>query len=197
MSLDPRSPAASPPRRVVVVGTTGAGKTTFARAVAAAIGAPHTELDALNWEPGWTPAEPAAFRARADQAAAGPAWVIDGNYGQVRDVVWARADTLVWLDYPFPLVIRRLFVRSLRRGLRREQLWNGNQERLSMQFLSRDSLFLWAVKTHWRRRREYPERLREPALAHLAVHRFRHPRAAGRWLAALRAQSESGSRSDP
>jgi adenylate kinase family enzyme len=174
------------PRRVVVVGTTGAGKTTFAREVAAIIGAPHTELDALYWEPGWTEATLEDFRARASELVAAPAWVVDGNYGQVRDLVWGSADTWVWLDYPMPLIMRRLFVRSFRRGWTKQQLWNDNQERLAGQFLSRDSLFIWAWKTHWRRRREYPQQLREPAYAHLDVLHFRRPEETERWLRALR-----------
>jgi adenylate kinase family enzyme len=174
------------PRRVVVVGTTGAGKTTFAREVAAIIGAPHTELDALYWEPGWTPAELDVFRARASELVVTPTWVVDGNYGQVRDLVWGHADTFVWLDYPMPLIMCRLFVRSLRRGIRHEHLWNGNHERLSSQFLNRDSLFLWAWKTHWRRRREYPQHLREPVYAHLNVLHFRGPTETERWLRAMR-----------
>jgi adenylate kinase family enzyme len=174
------------PRRVVVVGTTGSGKTTFAREVAAIIDAPHTELDALFWEPGWTPAEPEVFRARALQIVVTPAWVIDGNYGPVNDLVWGHADTFVWLDYPMPLVMRRLLARSFRRSWTGEELWNGNRERFTTQFLSRDSLLLWACQTHWRRRREYPDRLRLPAFAHLDVHRLYRPDDTDRLLRELR-----------
>lgn len=186
MTADRQGMPQPAPRRVVVVGTTGSGKTTFARAVAAIIDAPHTELDALYWEPGWKEATLEDFRARASELVVAPTWVVDGNYGQVRDLVWGHADTWVYLDYPMPLILQRLFVRSLRRGLRREHLWNGNHERLSSQFFNRDSLFLWAWKTHWRRRREYPQHLREPAYAHLDVHRFHAPRESDRWLRALR-----------
>src|SRR5207244_1407055 len=80
----------------------------------------------------------------------------------VAEELWPAADTIIWLDYPFPLVFRRLFVRTLRRWWRREVLWNGNRERLHEHFLSRKSLFLWAVRTHWRRRRGYPPVLRRP-----------------------------------
>jgi adenylate kinase family enzyme len=174
------------PSRVVVVGTTGSGKTTFAREVAAVIGGTHTELDSLYWEPGWQEAQLEDFRARATAAVATASWAIDGNYRQVADIVWSSADTLVWLDYPMPLIMRRLFVRSFRRGWTKQQLWNGNQERLATQFFSRDSLFVWAWKSHWRRRREYPKHLALPLFAHLAVHRLRRPHQAQRWLDELR-----------
>src|SRR4051794_37995613 len=104
-------------RRVVVVGTSGSGKTTLAATLARRLCVPHVELDALHWGPHWTAVDPADFRARVAAAVAGPAWVCDGNYSPVRDLVWARADTLVWLDYPMGLVFRRVLFRTLRRCL--------------------------------------------------------------------------------
>src|SRR5579883_1503505 len=135
-------------RRVVVVGTTGAGKSTLALRLARRLRCPHIELDALHWGPDWTPVARDCFRAHTRRAVAGDAWVADGNYRQVRDLVWGRADTIVWLDYPLRTVLPRLLRRTLRRCLSHEVLWHGNRERLRTQFLSRDSLFLWALQTH-------------------------------------------------
>jgi adenylate kinase family enzyme len=170
-------------RRIVVTGTTGSGKTTLARRLAGHLGVPLIELDALHWGPGWTPAPTDLFHARAAAATAGDGWVVDGNYGAVRDIVWPRADTVVWLDYPLAVNLWRLARRSLRRGLTREELYSGNRESLREQFLSRDSLFVWALKSHGRRRREYPAQFVRPEHAHLAVVRLRSPRATHRWLA--------------
>jgi adenylate kinase family enzyme len=178
------------PRRVAVVGTTGSGKTTFAQQLATIIGAKHVELDALYHGPNWTPAEPDVFRARVTEAIACERWVTDGNYGDARPLIWEAADTLVWLDYAFPRVIWQLARRTLRRYVRREELWNGNRERLRDHLLPTDkSLFYWAAKTHWRRRREYPEHLRPPEVAHLHVARLRSPREAERYLAAIRREA--------
>jgi adenylate kinase family enzyme len=177
---------ASMPRRVVVAGTTGSGKTTTARRIAAIIDAPHTEMDSLFHEPNWKPAEIPVFRERVDAATAGERWVIDGGYvSHIWDIAWTRADTLVWLDYPFRIVVWRLARRSLRRGLRREELWNGNRESLREQFLSGDSLLIWARKTHWKHRREYPARLGDPSLAHLRMVRLRTPQETQRFVDAL------------
>lgn len=170
-------------RRIVVLGTTGSGKTTLARRLVDHLGLPLVELDALHWEPNWTPAAPDRFRARADVATAGDGWVVDGNYSAVRTIIWPRAEMLIWLDYPLVVNLWRLLWRSLRRGLTQEELWNGNRESLREQFLSRDSLFLWAVTHHGRRRREYPVQLARPEYAHLAVVRLRSPRATRQWLA--------------
>jgi adenylate kinase family enzyme len=172
-------------RRIAVVGTSGSGKTSFAAALAARLGVPHIELDALHWEPNWTEAETPVFRARVAAALAADSWVVDGNYTKARDLIWPRAEALVWLDYPLPLVLWRLARRTSRRALTRQTLWSGNRERLSTHLFTRDSLFLWALQTHRRHRRRYPIALTEPAHAHLHLFRFRSPRAAAGWLGAL------------
>jgi adenylate kinase family enzyme len=169
-------------QRVAVVGTTGSGKSTLAERLAARIGGAFVDLDALNWGPDWTPAPLPIIREQLSAALAGDCWVVAGNYSKVRDIVWSRPDTLIWLDYPLPLTLWRLFRRTVRRVATQEELWGGNRERFRTQFASRDSLFLWALQTHYRRRREYPDELAKPEYAHLRVWRFRRPKEMERWL---------------
>jgi adenylate kinase family enzyme len=95
------------PRRVAVVGTSGSGKTTLARRLAQRLGVPHVELDALHWEADWTPVQREVFRERVSRVLDGDAWTTDGNYSAVRDIVWGRADTVVWLDYALGVVMER------------------------------------------------------------------------------------------
>lgn len=175
-------PVTLPGQRILVVGVTGSGKTTCARRIARSRGIPHIELDALHWHANWTPAPVELFRQRVSAALQAPAWVVDGNYSKVRDLVWDRADTVIWLDYPLPLILWRLLRRSVCRIFSQEPLWNGNRESWRSQFFSRDSLFLWALKTHKRRRRDYTQILDDPAYAHLRAYRFRHPQETERWL---------------
>jgi adenylate kinase family enzyme len=172
-------------RRISVVGTCGSGKTTTASALAQRLGLRHVELDALAWGPDWSQRPDDELRAAVTDAVAGEGWVIDGNYGKTRDLVWASADTVVWLDYRFPRVFTRLLQRTFRRTLRREILWHGNRERLRMAFLSRDSILLWALKTHWRRQREYTALLARPQHQRLQVVRLRSPRETAAWLEAI------------
>jgi adenylate kinase family enzyme len=184
---DPPSPAL--PRRIVVIGTTGSGKTTLAEYLARMLDARFVELDALFHEPNWKPAELDVFRARIAAAIDTPRWVSAGNYRNlVEDLLWRSADTIIWLDYPFLLTMWRLFWRSLRRGIRNEELWNGNRESLREQFLSSDSLFNWARKSHWKHRREWAARFAEPDLAHVRVVRLRSRAATHAWVQDLRSR---------
>ena len=177
--------AEKPMRRVAVVGTSGSGKTTFADRLAERLGLPRVELDALHWEPGWHPVDPATFRERVDHATAAEAWVIDGNYSAVRDLYLGRADTIVWLDLPFATCLWRVVRRTVRRARSGEDLWGtGNHETVRRQ-LSRDSLLWWVITTHRRRRRQPEARFAEPEFAGVAIRRFRTSAEADVWLEAL------------
>jgi adenylate kinase family enzyme len=169
-------------QRIHVVGTTGSGKTTTASHVAARLEVTHVELDALHWQPNWTEAPLHVFRQRTQEALSGDAWVVDGNYSKVRDIVWARADTIVWLDYPLPLILWQLAVRTFRRVFLREELWNRNRETLRTALFSRDSLFLWALKTYRRRRQEYPRLFNLPQHAHLNLIHLTSPGKTRTWI---------------
>ncbi len=169
--------------RILVVGTTGAGKTTLARSLSERLNIPHIEVDGIRHGPNWTETPDDLFRERVSAAIEGkPAWVIDGNYSVLRDITWARATTIIWLDYSFPVVFSQLFRRTISRSVHQTVLWNGNRESLWKHFFTRDSLLLWAFKTHWRRRRQLPRELTLPQHAHLQVIRFPYPSQTRRWL---------------
>ena len=171
--------------RIVVVGVTGSGKTTLARNLSKLFGVRYVELDSLFWEPNWIQAPLDRFRRRISEATACESWVVDGNYSRTQDITWTRATTLVWLDYSLPPILWRLWWRVLRRGVTRQALWNGNRERLWEHFLSRKSLFLWALKSHRRLKADYPVKLRRAEYAHLEVVRLRSPAETRSWLGGL------------
>ena len=155
MPPEPEAPAA---RRIVVRGTSGAGKTTLTRALGAKLGLPVVELDALNHGPNWLQATPEELRERVlaliDNS---DGWIVDGNYdGRLGSVVLDRAELIVWLDLPLRVKLRRLWRRTYRRWRDREVLWNGNRENMRAAFWGRKSLFAWAIEGHWRSRREWP-----------------------------------------
>ena len=170
-------------RRVVVVGTSAAGKTTFARRLAAILDVPHVELDALNWGAGWTEADPDVFRARVAAALdASEGWVVDGGYSHLRPLIWGAADTVVWLEFPLPVILLRLTRRTLVRVIGRQELWNGNRERWRTAFLSRKSLYWWVLTTHRGRRKRMEDALSLPEYRRIRAIRFRSPRQAERWI---------------
>jgi energy-coupling factor transporter ATP-binding protein EcfA2 len=179
-----------PPRtkvgqRIAVIGTTGSGKTTLARQLAQRLSTSHVELDALYWDPDWTPAPLDLFRERVVQSLNGSSWIVDGNYSKVRDLVWQQADTVVWLDFSARVIFRRLARRTVRRLINHEELWNGNREDWQRTFLSRGSLFLWALKKYRYYPKTFPVLFARPEFAHLTIVRLRSPRATHEWFLML------------
>ena len=168
-------------QRIVVLGVTGSGKTTFARALAARSGCPHIEMDALHWLPNWTEKPTDDFRRDIAQAVSAECWVIDGNYSKVRDIAWNRAEAIIWLDYPLPLILWRLLRRTISRIISREELWNGNRETVRNQF-RRDSLFVWAFQSYRKQQLTYPALFQQPEYQHIAFIRLTSPHATEDWL---------------
>jgi adenylate kinase family enzyme len=164
--------------RIVVVGTSGAGKTTFARALATSLAYPHVELDVCHWGPNWTVRPD--FVERVDRAIQADTWVLDGNYSAVRDLVWARASAIVWLNFSFPVVFGRALLRSLRRIVTRELVF-GSRETWSRLFAA-DGIPRWVLQTYRRRRQEYPALFASPEFRHLEIFELRSPEQAAALL---------------
>jgi adenylate kinase family enzyme len=173
-------------RRVNVIGGSGSGKTTVGRALATRLGVPFVELDELHWtHPNWDLPELGEFRARVETATLGDRWVVDGSYGKARDLVWSRADTVVWLDLPFGLMLWRTVRRTVARIRSGERLWGIQKETFRGSFLSWDSVLVYALRTRPRRLRLYREWFARPEYAHLDVVRLRSQAEIERWLAGI------------
>lgn len=177
--LTERDPLPGAPRRVLVAGTSGSGKSTLAARIAGDTGLPYTEIDALFHGPGWTP------RPEFDHEVAGLAgserWVTEWQYASARPVLAARADLIVWLDLPRPVVMRRVVRRTVRRRIRQEELWNGNREApLRTIFTDRDHIVRWAWRTH----AQHAQRIAALAAERpdLTIVRLRSTGAVERWL---------------
>ncbi|MGH2447920.1 MAG: adenylate kinase [Chloroflexota bacterium] len=169
------------PSRIAVVGSSGSGKSTVAGQIAVILAIRHVELDALHWKPGWTEAADDEFHELVDKATDNHEWVVDGNYGVVRDLVWRRANVLVWLDYSFLRTLVQLVRRTVSRVITGEELWAGNRETLS-DALGTDSIIVWLFRSYRRHRRQYPELVRRPDYSHLEVVRLHHPSQTDAWL---------------
>jgi len=172
-------------RRILVGGVSGTGKSMLARELGRRLELPYVDMDALFHGPNWQPRP--EFDDEVAALAASEAWVIDSHgYSRVRDLLWSRADTVIWLDYPRRIVMYRVITRTLRRRLRREVLFNGNVEGpLWTFFTERDHIVRWAWTSYRRRRADMLRRRDDPVNRHLTVTRLRHPRETAEWLATL------------
>lgn len=174
-------------RRIVIKGTSGVGKTTLGTELAARLGVPFIELDALHHGPNWSAPPDEVFRARVREAmdAAPDGWVIDGSYDtKLGETVLGAADTIVWLDLPLWVMFPRLWRRTMHRIVNKVELWNGNRETWRDQFASRETILFWAVRSHVEHRREWPARFAgDPRFV-----RLRSDAEVRRWLDAQAAE---------
>lgn len=165
-------------QRVAVIGTSGSGKSTVARAIAGRLGLPLIASDDFWWEPGWTPAPPDVVARRVAEAVAQDAWVLESNFDPWRHLVWRRADLVVWLDYPRGTVLRGVALRNLRWALRRSVVWAGNSMTVRRAF----SGVRHAMDSFGPKRRLYPGWFDELEIAPV---RLRSRKACDRWLRSL------------
>ena len=170
--------------RILILGRTGSGKTTLARELSAGLGVPHVELDSLYFGPDFSTAPLELLRERTTAAIAGERWVTDGNKRVVRDLVWPRADTVVWLDYGVHVSLWRLAKRARARtsSLSAQAAESGRRSGLPKQMLAAARGVLKALRSHRGQRREYPRLFAQPANQHLAVARLRSPAATREWV---------------
>jgi len=149
--------------RVVVQGTSGSGKTTLSNALADALGISCLELDGLYQQPNWNRLEVKEFRARVGSFVEQTRWVVVVNYSRVRDILWPRSTTILFIDLPKRVVMTRVIQRTILRIVKREQLWNGNRESLR-NALSRDpmrNIILWSWNSHSKYHDVVPHEARE------------------------------------
>lgn len=179
-------------RRVIVLGTSGSGKTTFARKLSKLLGAKYIELDAINWLANWQERDPDEFKRLVDQETRSGEWVLDGNYSRVREMTWRRATALIWLNYPFSINFYRSVSRTVRRVISREVLYSGNRESFRQSFLSRDSIIFWVLKTYRRRRRQYSELLQQDEWRDKEIFVFTRPREAEDFLGQVKKAKADG-----
>ncbi len=141
-------------KRIVVIGPAGSGKTTLAFNIASKLKLPVTELDDLHWQPGWQITPRDEFKKAVRNISEGDAWVVAGNYQGIRNILWNKADTVVWLDHDFGTNLWRLCKRTVQRLFDQRPICNGNRESLSNIF-SKNSLIPWFLRTYLPRKREY------------------------------------------
>ena len=179
-------PSATRPRRILVYGVTGAGKTVAAQRIAARNGLPLVLADELTWQPGWVPVPEQEQRELFATVAAEDRWVLDSAYGAWLDVVLPRAELIVALDYPRWFSLQRLTRRTLIRSIDKKPICNGNTESLRGIF-GEDSIIRWHFRSFARKR----QRMRQWAAADDGppVLLFSRPKDLERWISRIEAWS--------
>lgn len=158
--------------RIVIIGSSCSGKTSLAKILAAKLRVTHIELDAIHWKADWVSRECEEFRELTSKAIAEEKWVADGNYSVVRDLVWGRASTIIWLNYFFPLILWRALSRTSKRVFYKEEMYSSNRESFKRAFLSTESILLWVLKSNFgknSKRKRYPGYFKKPEFSHLEV----------------------------
>jgi adenylate kinase family enzyme len=166
-------------RKVAIVASaSGNGKTTVGKQLAKRLDVPFVELDSLVHGPGWAETPDDELRHLVEPILAGDGWVVDGVYRRkLGDLVLRSADTVIWLDLPLRVWLPRLLRRTARRIRGDDKLWNENRESWRTALVGRESLFVWAFRSHFTRRRTWPREL-----AGYPVLRLRSQRDVDRFL---------------
>jgi adenylate kinase family enzyme len=169
-------------QRIVIIGVTGSGKTTLARGLSLKTGVDFIDLDDLFWLPRWILRDSEGFRTLAKGSADGQKWVIAGNARGARDIIWGRADTIIWLDYGFSRTLWQLLRRSYRRARNKTLICNGNTETWKKLF-STDSIVIWLFRTYLKHKREFGALFSDPGpYAGKTFVRLKAPAQTKHWL---------------
>ena len=164
-------------RRTCVVGTSGSGKSTFAKQLAELTGNDHLELDSFYWLPDWTEEDPDKFHEKIAAAiSSSDRWVLDGNYhSKVSDLKRESATSVIWIDHSFPRTLFRAVKRAVTRAWTQKELWpgTGNRETFRKSFFSHDSVVLWTMTSFRGIRKRYSTLMNDPDWKHIKFFRLR------------------------
>jgi adenylate kinase family enzyme len=166
-------------KKVIIIGSSGAGKTVLAQALSRKLSIPHVELDSIHHQDNWQPIDKNEFVSVVNKLTSKDSWIFCGNYFSILGIeFWKKADTIIWCDYSFPLVLRRLLRRTVRRVFTKQLLWNGNRETFLVNFLSNDSVILWMMRSWNKQKKRYGPLFSHPkVLPGIDLVRLKSPRA--------------------
>lgn len=170
-------------KKIIIIGTTGSGKSTFAALLSKKLGYDHINLDQLFWKPNWQWSLDEEFHQKIRSSICIDNWIIDGNYTKTHSLTWSQADTIIWIDLPFWLTFYQCFTRALKRALSDKELWEGTGNKESLgRILSKDSILLWLIKTYKTNKRKYEVKMSDPRFSHITFYRLKSRKAIRKFL---------------
>lgn len=152
--------------RINIVGSSGSGKSTFARRLSEVLDIPHIEMDALFWKPEWTESTNEEFFEKLEEVLKRESWILDGNYNRTRDIKWRNVDTVIWLDYSYFRTLLQSVKRTFGYAFHGTELWAGNRESFRNIF-SRKSIILWMMQNYTKNRTRYLEMMNADEYRHI------------------------------
>ncbi len=175
-------------KRINVIGTTGSGKTTFSKELSTALGIPYAQLHELFWNPNWVESTEEEFLPKVASAVGDDTWVLDGNFSRTTDIKWQRADTVVWLDCSFLTTFTQLFGRTIKRAVKKNELWpnTGNRESFRKSFFHKSSILMWFFKNYGRNKKRYEEAMQSSEFSHLNFVRLTNRKKAREFIETTR-----------
>jgi len=172
-------------KRIVIGGSIGAGKSSLAKRLSEKLHIEHIELDSLYWLPGWKVRPVQELKKLAVQVAQKETWVVCGNFSVLRPIIWAKVDTVVWLDYPFLRCFWQAFKRSIKNIINQKTCCNGNQETFRRLLFSKNSILWWCITTYRKRNKKYERLMHDPMYKHINFVRLKSHKEADNWLKSL------------
>jgi len=185
--------------RINVVGTSGSGKSTFARELAELLNLPCYEMDQLFWKSDWQESSDDELFRKVHDVTSRPRWVLDGNYNRTNPVKWEQVQLVIWLVPSFLRTVLRVTKRTIYRSLTQEEIWpgTGNRESLRKSFFSKDSIIWWAITTYRNNRKKYSSIMSSPAYSHISFIRLSSQTGVASFLEGLRKVAEQSHAPQP
>lgn len=168
--------------KILIIGTTGSGKSTLASKISEKLNVKHIEQDNFFWQPNWQITPKEEFVSKVTDEIKNDSWVTCGNHGAVRELLANKANIIIWLDYPFHVILYRILKRTFRRIVFKKKCCNGNTETFKQTFFSKNSILLWVFKTYKKRKVNYAKLFNELSSSNKKLLRFKKAKEADEFL---------------